>query len=267
MFDILLSTYNGEKYLGEQLDSIINQTYKDWKLIIRDDGSKDSTLQIIKNYIDNYPEKIELIPSSGNLGPMLSFGELLKVSTSKYIALCDQDDVWLENKLLQFLEKMLETEKKHPNKAILIHSDLIVVDNNLKILYKSFWKFMKLNPDNKSLIYYLTSNNVTGCAIVINKQLKDISLPIPQKASMHDWWIALNASFFGIIEYIESPLIYYRQHNANSVGALTIMSRFPETRKFLKSIKNQADYFCKINDLRKRSFLELLLFKIFFLIK
>ena len=266
MFDIILSTYNGEKYLAEQLDSILNQTFNDWKLIIRDDDSTDSTLKIIQNYIDKFPNKITLIPSSGNLGPMLSFGELLKVSTSKYVAFCDQDDVWLENKLSLFIEKMIETEKKYPNTPILIHSDLFVVDKDLNIINESFWKKLGLNPNIKSLSYYLSSNNITGCSIVINDKLREIATPIPKEASMHDWWLALNASFFGVIEHISLQLIYYRQHNLNSVGAHSLFNRLPQIKYYLKKIKTQADLFSSINSIRKRNYIELIFLKVYFLI-
>lgn len=267
MFDILISTYNGEKYLAEQLDSIINQSYSNWKVIIRDDGSSDSTLSIIKNYIQNYPNRIELLESNDNLGPMLSFGELLKISKSKYIALCDQDDVWLCNKLELFYNKITDVEKKYPDKPILIHSDIYVTDPKLNIVSQSFWKKLGLNPKVKSTLYYLTSNNVTGCSIVLNKELKDLILPIPKEASMHDWWISLNASYFGIIDYFYTKTMYYRQHDGNVVGARNIIFRMPKFFYFLHKIKVQSDHFAKVNSLRSISFLEIIILKVFFLIK
>ncbi len=267
MFDIILSTYNGEKYLSQQLDSILNQTYKDWKLIIRDDGSVDSTLQIIEKYISRYPDKIQLIPSIGNLGPMLSFGELLKVSTSKYIALCDQDDVWLENKLTLFHEKMLEIENRYSDMPILIHSDLFVVDKNLKIVNESFWNKLGLNPNIKSLSYYLSSNNITGCSIILNNKLRELVIPIPSDASMHDWWLAMNASFFGVIEHFDTKTMYYRQHEGNVVGAQHIITRIPKFFYYIKKIKKQANLFTIINSIRKRSYFELIVLKVYFLLK
>ena len=100
MVDILMATYNGGKYIAEQIDSILNQNYNDWKLYIRDDGSKDNTVNIVKEYIEKYPDKIILIEDGRrNLGPKLNFGELLKISKSEYCMFCDHDDVWMEDKV------------------------------------------------------------------------------------------------------------------------------------------------------------------------
>ena len=109
---ILLSTYNGEKYLKEQLDSILNQTYDDWFLLIRDDYSQDNTENIIDAYIKDHPNKIKKIKSYENIGVVKSFEELLKTCSSEYISFCDQDDIWLPTKLEESMEKMDELEKE-----------------------------------------------------------------------------------------------------------------------------------------------------------
>lgn len=117
MVDILMATYNGEKYISEQLESIIGQDFKDWKLFIRDDGSKDNTIHIIDNYMKKFPDKIELIDNyNRNLGVKLNFGELMKRSKNQYCMFSDQDDVWLPNKISITLNKMKELEKVYDNK-------------------------------------------------------------------------------------------------------------------------------------------------------
>ena len=130
--DILMATYNGEKYLVEQLDSIINQTYHNWNLLIRDDNSTDKTLEIIQNY-HKKDKRIKILKDNkGNLGIVRNFEELLKSSESEFIMFSDQDDIWVENKLDMYL-KMIEKIK---NKGFMIHSDAILFDKNKSNILK-----------------------------------------------------------------------------------------------------------------------------------
>lgn len=218
--DILLSTYNGSKYLRELIDSIINQTYPNWQLIIRDDGSSDDTINIIQDFIKQLPEKIIYIEDQyNNLGPSQSFSKLMEYSSANYLMFCDQDDVWLENKIEITITEMLVLEAKYPNRPFLVHTDLTVVDRELNIISNSFWSYQKLNPKLKNLNNVLIQNIVTGCTIMINKRLKELAQPIPKDAIIHDWWIALVASIHSGIYEIKTPLILYRQHNENNIGA------------------------------------------------
>jgi len=219
--DILISTYNGEKYITELLDSILSQSFKDFKIIIRDDCSDDNTVKIINEYINKYPLKICIINNDlVRLKPKNSFEALLKYSNAKYIMFCDQDDYWLPNKIEKTLIKMIEVEKEKPNLPVLICTDLIVVNNHLKILHKSFWNYSKINPKNVRDTYRLAINNpVVGCTVMINNIAKNFVLPFPEKALMHDHWIALKISIYGHIAYLSEPSILYRQHNYNEVGA------------------------------------------------
>lgn len=218
--DILISTYNGDKYLKEQLDSIFNQSYQNFRVILRDDNSSDNTLKIAKEY------NLEILESSKNLGAKKSFEELLKYalthSDSNYFMFCDQDDVWDKDKVRKSIEMMiyLENLKLNYNNPILIHSDLRVVDENLNIINNSFFKYSKINPHIRSFNRLLMQNTVTGCTMIINRKLAQISLPIADDAIMHDWWIALVASQFGMIYTIKEQTISYRQHSSNEVGAV-----------------------------------------------
>ncbi|WP_457786539.1 glycosyltransferase family 2 protein [Geobacillus sp. Geo 8.1] len=219
LVDILLSLYNGERYLEPLLDSLLKQTYQNWKLIVRDDGSTDSSLGIIRNYIKRYPNKIVLIEDNKKLGPSQSFAELLNYSNAQYIMFCDQDDIWLPKKIELTLNKMYELESVYKNTPLLVHTDLKVVDEKLRIIDQSFFKFQHLNPELQDLNSLLIQNNVTGCTVMINAELKKLSMPIPKEAIMHDWWVALVASSFGKIGYINTPTILYRQHSNNNIGA------------------------------------------------
>jgi len=219
--DILLATYNGEEFLSEQLDSILAQTVTDWHLLIRDDGSTDSTEEILRAYITGHPDQITLIDSdSKNKGACQSFHELLKYSMGDYIFFSDQDDVWVPEKLEVSLQRMRDFEKQDPSKALLIHSDLRVVDKKLNILSNSLWVYQNLDQSIASDVYKLAAHNViTGCSMMINRKAKELSLPIPQSALMHDWWIAINVCKYGQIKTINRPLVLYRQHGSNVEGA------------------------------------------------
>ncbi len=219
--DILLATYNGQAYLREQIDSILAQSNQDWQLLIRDDASDDDTLSIIKDYVTRYPDRVKLIEdNSGHLGASLNFQRLLENSITEYIMFCDQDDVWLPNKIEATLKLMKTTEKSYPDKPILVHTDLRVVDSQLKTIATSTWRYQKTPPETGNDFNKVMLQNVaTGCTIMINEKAKVVSLPIPKEAVMHDWWIAINVAKHGEIVYIPDQLVLYRQHLNNAVGA------------------------------------------------
>lgn len=228
MIDILMATYNGEKYLTEQIESIINQTYQDWRLIIADDCSSDSTIKILEKYHAKYPNKISYYQNSKPSGSAKNnFLQLLGQAKSDYVMFSDQDDVWLDDKIEKSIKKIKEIEEGvETNKAILCFSDLTVVDNKLNIISYKMSNFQSLNMSRFEFKDLMIQNIVTGCTMIINRALiKKIKLPIDNnKIIMHDWWIALIASRFGTIGYIDNSYILYRQHNNNSVGAKKINS-------------------------------------------
>ena len=220
--DILLATYNGQAYLKEQIDSILAQSNQDWRLLIRnDDYDNDDTISIIESYMAKYPGRIKLIENKGcRLGASLNFQCLLENSTAEYIMFSDQDDVWLPTKTELTLNLMKATEKGYPDKPVLVHTDLKVVDSRLKTIAKSMWQCQGIFPENGNNVNKVMLQNVaTGCTIMINKKAKTISLPIPAEAVMHDWWIAINVAKYGKIVYLPDQLVLYRQHRNNTVGA------------------------------------------------
>lgn len=215
---VLLSTYNGERYLKEQLYSLKNQTNKHFIIVARDDNSGDNSVKLIKNL------GIDVLPSTINLGAKISFSELLtyanKNLNSDYIIFADQDDVWDENKIEKTSHKMQELESIYGrDMPLLVHSDLTVTDEKLDIIAPSFWKYQNINPNKQKLSDFLVDNNVTGCTMMINRALAERVKSIPQEAIMHDWWIAMVASALGKIAYIDEPLMLYRQHGKNDTGA------------------------------------------------
>ena len=220
--DILLATYNGGRYLSEQIQSLFDQTYTRWRLIIRDDGSTDDTLSVIHQFRGKYPDKITLIEDGEvNLGACGNFARLLEHADAEYTMFCDQDDVWLPTKIAVTLGKMGELNTKYGDDVpLLVYTDMQVVDENLSVISKSFWKNQVFNPKiGKSLGRLLVSNVATGCTVMINKKLRELSVPVPSEAMMHDWWVGLMAVALGKTDYVAEPTILYRQHSMNVVGA------------------------------------------------
>lgn len=217
---VCMATYNGEKYLKQQIDSILAQSNKEWELLIRDDGSHDNTVSIIKDYQTKYPNKIKLITDNKHhLGANLNFRQLLEYINAEYIMFSDQDDVWLPNKIELTLRAMKSAEQLYPEKPVLVHTDLKVVDPNLNIIAESMWSYQKLFPeigDNLSTI--MARNVVTGCAMMLNSKAKAVSIPIPKEAVMYDWWIAISVAKHGKIIPVAVSSILYRQHSENLIG-------------------------------------------------
>jgi rhamnosyltransferase len=221
---ILLSTYNGEKYLAKQLDSLLTQTYPHWHLLIRDDGSNDQTVAIIQTYTQQ-DARITLLPEPrDNLKTQQSFSNLMEAALKrkeKFIFFCDQDDVWMSEKLEKSIAYLQALEVKHGEKTpLLVHSDLCVVNEQLEVIHPSFFAFekIKLNLTNP-LNTLLLNNMVTGCTLGMNRALLALATPIPPAAVMHDWWCALCAAALGKIECMPEPTLYYRQHASNAIGS------------------------------------------------
>lgn len=219
---IILAVYNGGQYLSAQIESIFAQSYKNWQLIIRDDGSCDNTLDVVNEWAQRYPEKIRLITGGDwNIGVSQNFLSLLSYVDTDYVMFCDQDDVWLPDKIIITLEQAKETEKRYGvNMPVLIHTDLKVADKNLNVIACSFWKYQNLNPEKgRSLNRLLVQNVITGCTVMINKALREKIKLLPEQTIMYDWWIALIAAAFGKIDYVPTTTMLYRQHDKNDIGA------------------------------------------------
>lgn len=256
---VLLSTYNGEKYIKEQLASLYGQNYKNFEIIARDDKSSDTTVEILKRY------NLTLLEAEHNLGAKQSFAELLKYATSnsdaEYFMFCDQDDVWKNNKIEKTLIKMQELEQEFGDVALLVHTDLEVVDENLNLLCESMWSYEYILPQYNSLSRLIIQNTITGCTIMINKELAKKCLNIPNGAIMHDWWMGLLASYFGKIGYIQESTLQYRQHSSNTIGAQGF--KLNVTRHILSLLKSlifrDKTYLSKmqINREQAKAFLEM----------
>ncbi|WP_061013159.1 glycosyltransferase family 2 protein [Photobacterium leiognathi] len=234
--DIVLATYNGEQYLEQQIESLQNsEQYHQLinRLIITDDGSSDATIAIISQLalLDN---KIELHINPQNntgltlssescpaipcrVGPLANFAHGLSLTTAPYIMLCDQDDVWLPNKITLSFQEILKKDNDSPQ---LIFSDMRITNKNLNTLSESYFSLKNIPTNWHHNIEHLAQQNVaSGCTMLFNRALLNIAMPIPINAYMHDWWLVLIAKHYGEVTLIKQPLILYRQHDNNNIGA------------------------------------------------
>lgn len=211
---ILISTYNGEKFLREQLNSILGQSYQNFEILIRDDGSTDGTIKILKEY--EAKKKIKIIYGK-NKGVVESFLELMnQESEYEYYALADQDDYWHQDKLLTMLDAIEENSEDIP---ILCVSNFEIVSSNLSIIKKSYYESEKIEFSIKNS---LIENSFPGCVYFYNYKLKKIftNTLVDKKAIiMHDYFIYMLATFVGKVIYVPKCLIKYRQHENNVIGS------------------------------------------------
>jgi len=233
---IAMCTYNGERFLKEQIDSILNQSYKNFELIITDDCSSDKTIEIIKEYL-KHDDRIKLFQNEKNLGFIKNFEKAISLCSGEYIALADQDDIWKGNKLEVFLKELKDN--------VLIYSDAILIDKNSKELgrelIRSTDKELVRGRCNKAFIH---SNCVSGNTLMFKKELVQYILPIPENMSFHDIWIAFVASSYGTITYTDESMTYYRRYAEQVTKSTTkdyqsFFDRFKK-KKFSKINMNMA---------------------------
>jgi len=228
---ILLSIYNGAAFLREQLDSITRQSHQNYLVVVRDDSSTDGCVDIVDEYVHRYPDKFTVLSADNiNLGARASFAflisyyiknkEALKSEHSSYVMFCDQDDVWDVDKVSKSIEAIHLAEEKCVTEPVLVHSELRVVDKSLKVLSNSLSQYQGLEPLKQCFGRALINSSVTGCTIICNEALIEAAYPIPECAVMHDWWLAIVAKIHGKVIFLVSPLIDYRQHGGNTLGAV-----------------------------------------------
>lgn len=203
MISVCMATYNGEKYIKEQIDSILAQIGDNDELIISDDGSTDNTIAIIESYKD---DRIKVLYNFGKHGCNANFENALKRATGDYIFLSDQDDVWISKKVNKCIEAL--------QSADLVVHDCFVSDADLNIIEPSFFNVRKSKP---GVIYNLIRNSYVGACMAFKRDILTYSLPIPKSLLMyHDGWIALLVSIKGKVQLLPTPLIYFRRHYNNT---------------------------------------------------
>ena len=227
--DVLLATYNGARFLHQQLQSIDAQSYGDIRVVLRDDGSNDGTLDLLKDWASKTKHTCLILEDADTgLGARGNFARLLDHSDRPYFMFCDQDDVWASDKVERAVATVRFAEAELGEALpVLAHCDLTVVNEDLGEIAASFWQSqgygavsVERSPTadrvRRSL---LLRNFVTGCAMIGNAALRDRANPVPDDSAMHDWWLALVAAYTGEIRAIDQPGLRYRQHGSNSLGA------------------------------------------------
>ncbi len=250
---VLMATYNGEKYLAAQMDSLLNQTFQNWHLYIHDDGSKDGTVSVLKKYAEETPGKITLIDAPPTGSAKNNFMFLLNTVEAPYIMFCDQDDVWVGDKIKKTFQFMKEMEGNEP---ALVFTDLQVVDQSGHLIAPRMSGYQKLNLKKNKPEDFLAENVVTGCTVMINRKMATLARKAADTSRiiMHDWWMAIIAARFGVIACINEPLIQYRQHGINSIGAKKLgkdyiiqrVTHQEDVRGALKATRVQARYVAEV---------------------
>ena len=210
LVSVVLATYNGEKYIREQLDSILSQTISDFELVVCDDCSSDNTFSIICDY-SKLDTRIKVFQNTKNLGFLKNFEKAFALCSGDYIACCDQDDVWTSNHL--------EILLNHIEKNDCVGANSILVDDNLKSLGRTHQQSLRIvslpNTNKKLLEYECHFNMIQGSACLFKRELLKSILPFPEGIEFHDHWIALNASVQNGCKYIPDVILKYRIHSQN----------------------------------------------------
>ncbi|GLC82445.1 glycosyltransferase family 2 protein [Lacrimispora brassicae] len=255
MVSVLLASYNGEKYIRDQLESILNQTFSDLSIVISDDLSTDGTPAVIREYEERYPGRIRSLRNSERSGSAQNnFFRLLTSVSDEYVMLCDQDDVWILDKVEVTLREMKRLEAEWGAEIpLLVHGDLSVTDKMGCILHESMAKYQKIAIHDNRFSHYLVENNITGNTVMVNMAFLQLLAHIPEECVMHDWWLGLLASCFGRISYLDRPLVLYRQHGDNQVGSKSGKEQYAErirnqnaVRENYRKMFAQAQQFLKL---------------------
>ncbi len=253
---ILLPTFNGERYLSDLVNSILGQSFKDYTLYIRDDGSKDNSVSICKELAAK-DERIIIVPFERNYGARYSFLALMEIVESSYYMFCDQDDVWMPTKIEDTLKKMKEIELASPNKPIVVHTDLRVVDGDLKPIANSLWQYRGYDVDIPHTFPYLCHyNDVTGCTMMINQLAKKacqglMSLRFPDFMYYDNMVCILSAKAGGMIVPLKQQTVIYRRHGKNETDALkfgeSILHQLGSIADYIKEQKKRHSFFAQID--------------------
>lgn len=255
---ILLATYNGSERLKVLLDSILNQTFCAWTLYIRDDGSTDDTVAICNKYAEEHNNIFIKEDETKHRGAMGSFIWLLENVEADYYMFCDQDDLWLPNKILQSFEFLKGIEIENPNVPICIHTDLAVSDGYYNVISKSLWKQSRIKPSYLENIDYIqVFNCVTGCSMMFNHKAMECAFPFNDISPMHDFWIVYQTlAHGGILSHLHASTILYCQHGDNEVGANNVGVRYiiDKIKKLPHIIKENKEKYKVMHEISGISF-------------
>ena len=254
--EILMTTCNGEKFLREQMDSILAQTAEGWHLSVSDDGSTDGTGKILEEYAEKYPDKISITGRGKRFGNAKDhFLWMIRECEAEWMMLCDQDDTWAPEKVSVLEAELDRAEADFGRETpLLLFCDQVPADEELRPLSDSLMRYQKQYTEEFDWRSLLMQNVVTGGAMAFNRALKALTVESggAPEVIMHDWWMAAAAARFGRIVYIDKPLGTYRQHGDNAVGAKAVgsgaytrdrLGKLGEVRAAIRRKKAQARAF------------------------
>lgn len=217
---IVLATYNGARYIREQLDSVLANGREDLTVEVCDDGSTDGTLDIVREYEKKY-DFIHLYENGKNLGFAKNFLAGVKRSRSPYVMLCDQDDIWDSDKISRTLEAMKKLEEKRGNSGespLLVFTDARNYDSETGEELGTFHQSSHLATAKTDPAHLFMENKCIGCTVMVNAAVRSYLETVPDEVRVHDWWLALICSHFGEISYLAETTLQYRQHRGNMIG-------------------------------------------------
>lgn len=251
---IVMATYNGETYIEEQICSILKNGFKDFVIHVHDDGSTDATRNILRRLSLEYPDKVCFFANEENKGVIRNFMDGAYATDSPYVMFCDQDDVWLPDKLSKTLKKMKELEGRNgENMPQVVFTDAKVVDKELGEVHPSFHRNSHLDTEKTDLPHLLMENKLIGCTMMINAAMVKRLSVAPKALRMHDWWIGLIAAALGDIDYLPEATLLYRQHEKNVVGSKSFagyvgsrLSALGGQRLALRQTEEQAEAFLEV---------------------
>lgn len=220
--DVICSVLNGARFLPDLLDSLSRQTHADWRLWVRDDGSSDASVQIVRDRAAEDPRVVLMHAGGPRLGIAGAYGWLLErvPPDSTYVMTADVDDVWLPRKIEQTLAAMRQAEaESSPATPILVHTDLVVVNERLEVIHPSFWTLTALDPEPATVRRQVVRTLVAAPTLMLNRALREAVGPVPPGPLYQDWWFGLVAVALGRIVPVREATVLYRQHGGNAVGA------------------------------------------------
>ena len=217
---IVLATYNGEKYIGEQMDSLLAQSYENLSIEVCDDGSTDGTVAVIEEYMSR-DARVSLHRNTENLGYVKNFLAGMKRSQAPYVMFCDQDDIWNRDKVEISLKTMKRAEEEMPNKPVLVFTDAMNFDSTTGEELGLFHETSHLDVKKVDTAHLFMENKCIGCTMLMNRAVLPYLIELPDKIRVHDWWIALICSHFGMIRYVPQATLRYRQHEGNQIGGIS----------------------------------------------
>lgn len=244
LIDILMATYNGERFIGEQIESIQGQTYQNWRLLVSDDCSCDATLDVVRRYAAE-DSRIRIVSEGVRYGGAKeNFFALMRKADASYVMFCDQDDVWRSDKIAVEISVLLDSEARYgSSRPIMAHSNLALIDGdgrNLGLTMRDL--IVDVDMRFASPAQLMFTNVAAGCTMVMNRSCLDESLKANclDSVYMHDWWVTLVACMLGRRVYIDESLVFYRQHENNVVGALKKTPAIVTAQKYASIIIGQG---------------------------